>query len=153
NNQNFPNPTRPNNVLAPFWTDLNPGAAGAMRITILTDGSDSWIVLDWAAVREFSLPRLASFEIWIGLNSDANPREDISYAYGTIQGNGDGGFLSVGAENRFGNRGGNTYFNGGGTLPSNGTELRVTGTPGTSGSKTITFQATGTKVGAWSNCG
>jgi subtilisin family serine protease len=152
NNQNFPDPSRPNNVLAPFWTDLNPGAAGAMRIGTLTDGSDTWIVLDWEAVREFSLPRLASFEIWIGLNSDANPGEDISYAYGTIQGNGDGGFLSVGAENRFGNRGGNTYYNGTGTLPSNGTQLSVTGTPGTSGSKTITFQAKGISVGGWKNC-
>jgi hypothetical protein len=152
NNQSFPNPTRPNNVLAPFWTDLNPGAAGAMRIGTLTDGSDTWIVLDWEAVREFSQPRLASFEVWIGLNSDANPGEDISYAFGPIQGNGDGGFLSVGAENRFGNSGGNTYFNGTGTLPAAGTQLRVTGTPGTSGSKVITFQAKGVSAGTWRNC-
>jgi len=152
NNQNFPNPSRPNNVLAPFWTDLNPGAAGAMRIGTLTDGSDTWIVVDWEAVREFSLPRLNSFQIWIGVNGDANPGEDISYAYGTIQGNGDGGFLSVGAENKFGNRGQNTYYNGTGTLPSNGTQLRVTGTPGTSGSKVITFQAMGNSQGTWRNC-
>ena len=33
NNQNFPNPNRPNNTLALFWTDLNPGAAGAMPAT------------------------------------------------------------------------------------------------------------------------
>ncbi len=46
-NQSFPNAARPNNVLAPFWTDLNPGAAGAVRITTLTDGSDTWIVVDW----------------------------------------------------------------------------------------------------------
>ena len=152
NNQNFPNPNRPNNVLAPFWTDLNPGAAGAMRIGTLTDGSDTWIVLDWQGVREFSLPRLNSFQIWIGVNSDANPGEDISYAYGTIQGNGDGGFMSVGAENRFGNSGQNTYYNGTGTLPSNGTQLRVTTTPGTSGSKVITFGAKGASPGSWRNC-
>jgi subtilisin family serine protease len=152
NNQNFPDPNRPNNVLAPFWTDLNPAAAGALRIATLTDGSDTWIVLDWEGVREFSQPRLNSFQIWIGLDSDANPAEDISYAYGTIQGNGDGGFLSVGAENPFGNSGQNTYFNGTGTLPSNGTQLRVTTTPGSAGSATITFQAKGVSAGTWRNC-
>jgi hypothetical protein len=109
-------------------------------------------VLDWQGVREFSQPRQNSFEIWIGIQGDANPGEDISHAYGTIQGNGDGGFLSVGAENRFGNRGGTTYFNGTGTLPANGTQLRVTGTPGTSGSKTITFQAKGISAGTLRNC-
>jgi hypothetical protein len=64
--------------------------------------------------------------MWIGIDSDANPGEDISYAYGAIQGNGDNGRLTVGAENRCGTSGGVTYFNGSGTLPSNGTQLRVT---------------------------
>ncbi len=128
NNQNFPNPARPNNVLAPFWTDLNPAAGGAMRIGTLTDGSDTWIVLDWEAVKEFSTVKTDSFQIWIGINSDANPVEDISYAYGPIQGNGDGGFLTVGAENRFGTVGSTYYYNGTGTLPANGTQLRVTST-------------------------
>ncbi|HMN28665.1 MAG TPA: S8 family serine peptidase, partial [Caldilineaceae bacterium] len=153
NNQNFPNPNRPNNVLAPFWTDLNPAAAGAIRMGTLTDGSDSCLVVDWQGVRDFSLPRLNSFQIWIGVSGDAHPGEDISFAYGAIQSNGDGGFLSVGAENRYGNRGGTIYFNGTGTLPSNGTQLRVTSTPGAPGeSRTITFSMTTQKPGAWQNC-
>lgn len=153
NNQNFPNTERPNNVLAPFWTDLNPGAAGAMRIGTLTDGVDTWIVVDWEAVREFSAPRLASFQVWIGVNGDAHPAQDISFAYGTIMGNGDGGFLSVGAENRFGNRGSTVYFNGAGTLPANGTQLVVTSTPGApGGTRTITFSAVGKNKGSWTNC-
>jgi len=153
NNQNFPNAARPNNVLAPFWTDLDPGVAGAMRIGTLTDGTDTWIVVDWEAVREFSAPMLASFQVWIGINGDANPAQDISFAYGTIMGNGDGGFLSVGAENRFGNRGATVYFNGAGTLPTNGTQLVVTGTPGAPGeTRTITFSAIGKNKGSWTNC-
>ena len=153
NNQNFPNVARPNNTLAAFWTDLNPAAAGSIRIGTLTDGSDTWIVVDWDGVREFSLPRLASFEIWIGVSGDANPGEDVSYAFGTIQGNGDGGFLSVGAENKFGNRGQNTYYNGTGTLPSAGTELRVTSTPGSVSSVVVTFNAkAGDETGSWKNC-
>lgn len=147
----FPNTDPPNNVLAPFWSDLNPGAGGAVRIATLTDGSDTWIVVDWQGVKEFSTAKFNSFEIWIGINSDAQPAEDISYAYGPIQGNGDGGFLNVGAENRFGNRGQSYYFNGTGTLPANGTQLRVTGTPGTPSTGMITFSAKGVKVGPWVN--
>jgi hypothetical protein len=151
-NQNFPDPTRPNNVLSPFWTDFNPPAGGAIRIATLTDGADTWLVVDWAGVKEFSTARFDSFEVWIGLNSDAHPGEDISFAYGTIQGNGDGGLMTVGAENKFGNRGANYYFNGTGTLPANGTQLVVTSVPGVAGeTKTITFQAKGVRTGAWTN--
>jgi subtilisin family serine protease len=153
NNQNFPNPTRPNNVLAGFWTDLNPSVAGQIRIGSLTDGLDTWIVVDWAGVREFSTAgNLHSFEIWIGVNGDTNPGEDISFAYGTNTGNGDLGFASVGVENRFGNRGNNTYFDGAGTLPTNGTELRVTSAPPTAGeTRIVAFNATGKSKGDWVN--
>jgi hypothetical protein len=124
-NQNLPDVSRPNGTLAPFWTDLNPFVAGELRIATLTDGADTWIVLDWANVREYSTPNSNSFEIWIGILADANPGEDISYAYGPIGGSGNGGFLTVGAENRFGTRGQNAYFDGIGDLPENGTQLRV----------------------------
>ena len=154
NNQDFPNPTRPNNTLALFWTDLNPAAAGAVRIGTLTDGLDTWLVVDWEGVREFSTAgNLHSFQTWIGVNGDANPGEDVSYAYGPNNGNGDGGFTSVGAENKFGNSGDNTYFNGVGTLPANGTELAVTTTPGTVSSVTVEFDArAGDETGSWENC-
>ena len=147
-NQNMPNPTRPNNVLAPYWTDLNPPAGGALRIATLTNGVNTWIVMDWEGVREFSLPRLNSFQIWIRIGTV----EDISFAYGTIQGNGDLGLLTAGAENLFGNRGQNYYYNGTGTLPANGTQLQVTTTAPQAGeTKVITFQAKGVRVGAWTN--
>ena len=152
-NQNLPNPTHPNNVLSPFWTDLNPGAGGALRIAVLTDGSDQWIVADWEAVKEYSTTKTNSFQIWIGVNSDTHPGEDISFVYGTLQGNGDGGKLTVGAENRFGNRGQNYYYNGTGTLPTNTTELLVTGTPPAPGETHVTtFSAKGILRGNWENC-
>jgi subtilisin family serine protease len=151
-NQNFPNPNRPNNVLAAFWTDLNPAAGGAVRIGTLTDGVNTWIVVDWAAVRNFSNATTQTFQIWIGVNGDASPGEDISYAYGPV-GAGDLGFLTVGAENRFGNRGQSRFFNGAGTVPTNGTQLRVTSTPGGPGeTHVINFTARGMTVGAWTNC-
>lgn len=147
-NQNLPNAARPNNVLAPFWSDLNPASGGAMRIGILTDGVNDWIVLDWAAVREFTDPSTASFQVWIGINAI----EDITYTYGAV-GNGDGGFLTVGAENRFGNRGENVYFDGVGTLPVIGTEILVSSTPGSVSSKVVTFDANaGDDPASWTNC-
>lgn len=151
-NQNLPSPARPNNVLAPFWTDLNPAAGGALRIATLTDGADTWLVLDWEAVREFSQNRVNSFQIWIGVNGDAHPGEDVSYAFGPIQGIGDGGMLTTGAENKFGSRGQMTYFNGTGTLPSNGTQLVVTTTPGALSSHVVSFDAEGVTAGSWRNC-
>jgi len=153
-NQNFPDAARPNNTLAGFWTDLNPAAAGAIRIGTLTDGTDTWIVVDWQGVREFSTSgNLHSFEMWIGVNSDANPAEDVSYAFGPNNGNGDGGFASVGAENKFGNSGNNTFYNGAGTYPANGTQLRVTSTAGAVSSLVVTFDAnTGDETGSWKNC-
>jgi hypothetical protein len=148
-NQVLPDPARPNNVLAPFWTDLNPAAGGALRIGILTDGVNRWLVLDWQAVREYSSARANSFQIWIGLNGV----EDISYAYGPLQGNGDLGFLTVGAENLFGNRGANYYVDGIGTLPVEGAQLVVSTTPPAPGeTRVISFSATGVRKGAWQNC-
>jgi hypothetical protein len=45
------------------------------------------------------------------------------------------------------------YYNGTGTLPSNGTELRVTGAAPTPGETHIlTLTAEGDKKGTWTNC-
>jgi hypothetical protein len=129
-NQDFPDAADPDGVLAPFWTDLNATAAGAMRIGSLTDGTETWIVVDWEAVPEFNIPtNLHSFQIWIGVQGDDHPGQDISYVYGTTTGNGNAGLLTVGAENDDGTVGTETYFNGAGTLPVSGTQLVVTPEP------------------------
>lgn len=148
----LPNPTPPNNVIAPWWTDLNPSAGGAIRVGTLTDGADTWIVFDWEGVREYSTGRANSFQVWIGTNTDAHPAEDISMTYGTLQGNGDLGILTVGAENLYGNRGSSVYFDGTGTLPTNTTELVVTGAPGAASPPyTVAFKAKGVRLGKWMN--
>ena len=147
-NTDFPNVLPPNNVLAPFWTDLNPGAAGALRIDILTDGVNDWLVLEWDGVRNFSnAAQLNSFQIWIGVNGT----EDVTYAFGPVTG-GDLGYLTVGAENRYGSSGQAVYFDGAGTAPANGTEVLVSSVPGgPGGSHTITFDAIGVTAGTYRN--
>ena len=81
-----------------------------------------------------------------------HPGTDVSYAFGAIGGNGDGGFLTVGAENNSGSRGQNQYFNGVGTLPTSGTQLVVGSTPGVAGTHTVAFDAKGVTTGPWTNC-
>ncbi|MDD5369400.1 MAG: hypothetical protein PHQ40_09955, partial [Anaerolineaceae bacterium] len=155
-NQKLPDATPPNNVLAPFWTDLDPGTGGTVSIGVLMDGTNRWIVVDYNQVKEFSSAKTDTFEVWIGLNSNTPSGQDISFAYGTVGGNGDLGFLTVGAENKFGNRGQNYYFKGSGpvigTLPVTNDELRVSGSAPVPGeSHTITFDAVRDQNGAWTN--
>ena len=117
-NSDFPNTARPNNVLAPFWTDLNPDAGGNVWIELLTDGFDSWTVVEWQAVPNAGNPAEANTaQVWIGWNTDFDPSEDISFAYATVTA-GAGGNLTVGAENDLGSSGDTTYFNGSGTPPA-----------------------------------
>ncbi len=151
-NQDFPNTQRPNNVLAGFWTDLNPGVAGAVRIATLTDGADTWIVVDYDGVREYSTAgNTHTFEFWIGINGDANPGEDVSIGYGPNTGPGDLGFATVGVENPDGTQGDTTYYDGTGTLPSNGLQYVVTGTPGLTSTATVTYTAKAKSSGGYVN--
>jgi hypothetical protein len=155
-NQNLPDPARPNNVLAPFWSDLNPGAIPAempegIRVAILTDGTNNWMVVDYAGVPNFSsTAQVNTFEVWMGLNGV----EDIFFAYGALDpALGDGGLLTVGAENVLGNSGKNYYYNGTGAPPSEAVEVVVTGTPAVpGGTHTITIGAEGERRGSWRNC-
>ena len=57
NNQNLPDPTAPNNTLAAFWTDLNPGVAAAadgIRVALLNSGPLRWAVVDFQNVPNFT---------------------------------------------------------------------------------------------------
>jgi len=148
-NQFLPDSARPNNVLAPFWTDLDPSGGGEMRADILTDGVNYWLILDWEDVSTWSGDDPAnSFQIWIGLNG----YEDISFTYGLV-GDGDFGYLTVGAENEFGSSGQNWYVDGTGTAVAADDEVRVVSIPGTPGeSHLITFSALGRLLGRWTNC-
>lgn len=155
-NSDLPDPAVPNNILAPFWTDLNPGAGGRVLANVLTDGNDTWTIIEWESVPNFGDGETNTFQVWIGLNNDANPGEDISFVYGSDISDGGGGFLTVGAENKSGNSGGTVYFDGVGTAPSpstTGYEVDVFSTPSMPGeTHIITFSARGKNVGTWTNC-
>lgn len=155
-NQNLPNPTRPNNVLAPFWTDLNPAFGGAMRAAVLSAGSNSWIVFDWQGVVNYSNRLPNTFQVWLPLTTNTGTVNGVSanqmyFAFGPIT-TGEAGALTIGAENLFGNRGQNFYYNGTGTLPAANDGVYVNSSAGTPGPVfTITFSAIGNQYGNWVN--
>src|SRR5690606_35759682 len=91
-----PSPAPPNNVLAPFWTDLNGDDAPGVRIGVLTDGVSSWLVVEWE-LAVWGTDDIRHFQAWIGVNGT----QDISYAYSEAQADPEQNYL-VGAENAAG---------------------------------------------------
>jgi subtilisin family serine protease len=143
--QDIPDPASPNNVLASFWTDLNPEAGGNLYAAELSDGTTgrSWIVLEWEDVAVFSTPtETQTFQIWI----ESTPgTEAVSYAYETVEGSGDPVGLVVGAENRDGSSAVQL-----GEVPASGEDYSIlTSLPKEGGAVTITYTATGTTEGRY----
>ena len=152
--QTFPNTARPNNTVALLWNDLNPaggGGAGSIRIASLTDGVTSWLVVDWAAVKNFSNATTHTFETWIRLSgggAGTGPvSEEITLTYSAAANTaspdpGSGG--NSGAENRDGTSGKNL------TTPANSTEWHVnTAPPAAGGTATIEYDASAKKAGTY----
>jgi hypothetical protein len=98
----IPDTARPNNVLAPLWTDLDGTGAPGLYAGILTSGTDRWLVLEWQ-VNSWGTTTRQAFQMWIGLNGE----EDISYAYDptALPTNPDDQPLVVGAESIDGSAG------------------------------------------------
>jgi subtilisin family serine protease len=121
--QTFPNPVRPNGVLAPFWTDLDGTGAPGIFATILTDGVSDWIVIE-SRLNVFGTTSLRVMQVWIGVNGT----EDITFAYdpGNLPADPSGLPFNVGAENADGSAGDQIAG-----LPTE--DLRVTSTPGAPG--------------------
>lgn len=126
-----PDPARPNNVLAPFWSDLDGSEAEGIFVATLTDGTNTWLVVEFR-VNVFGTSDLQTFQTWIGVDGT----EDITYAYDPANLPSDPGMpFLVGAENVLG-QGDMTA-----TLPTG--DLRVASsasTPGESATYTVTVK-------------
>lgn len=118
-NQNLPDATFPNNILAPFWTDLDPDTAGEIYIAIFNFGPDQFMIVEWEDVHVKSTDETVTAQVWIQLGGP----EDISFVYETIGTLPDN--LTVGAEDINGTVGDTAYFNGVGTAPSTDQDLKV----------------------------
>jgi hypothetical protein len=163
--QTMPNVARPNNVIAPWWTDIDlsqiaPSGFTGARITVLRSGpaggncgpaggSDCWLVIDYEDVATYGTCTpgpcdLHDFQIWIGLSGDATPVEDVTMAHGDLGvGSVDG--LNAGAENRSGTSGVNIT-----PLPTDGSDWTIdTSPPMPGGRLEITYDALGKRQGAF----
>jgi subtilisin family serine protease len=149
--QTFPSPTRPNNVVAPLWTDLNPTAGGVIRVGILSGGGFAWLVVDYDHVKNFSNATTHTYETWIQLASGGagtgpdSEQITISYDAGnTASGDPGVGGANSGAENRDGSSGVNL------TTPADGTEWAVNlGDPIPGGSVSFTYDASADTPGTY----
>lgn len=129
-----PSAAPPNAMLAPFWTDLDGTGAPGIFAAALTDGVDTWLVVEYR-VNVWGTSDLRTFQAWIGVNGT----EDITFAYPGAFANPGQPFL-VGAENAAGQ--GDMV----GLLPSE--DLRVASTAPTPGGSTgYSFTVRGEAVG------
>lgn len=127
-----PSPAPPNNILAPFWTDLDGTGAPGVYAGTLTDGVNTWLVFEYR-VNVFGTVSARRFQVWIGLDGT----QDITFAYdpADLPANPSGQPFLVGAENHLG--GGDMSA----VLPTG--DLRVTSSapvPGTAVSYTVTVR-------------
>ncbi|GAB1819148.1 S8 family serine peptidase [Herbidospora sp. RD11066] len=126
--QTLPDATRPNGVLAPYWTDLDGTGAPGVYATVLTDGVDDWIVVEWR-LNLYGTNSVRTFQTWIGTNGV----EDVSFAYpGPLPYPGDVYGLTVGAENSDGTAGSQIPAGTGVT-----SDYSINSTPGAPGEKLV----------------
>lgn len=134
-----PDPAPPNNVLAPFWTDLDGTGAPGLLVNVLTDGADGWLVVEWR-VNVWGGTDQRRFQTWIGLTGDADPAQDITFAYSAPPTDPAGQDFLVGAENARGE--GDVEA----VLPAG--DLRVTSTdPAPGDTFTYSVDVSGTRPG------
>lgn len=134
-----PSPARPNDILAPFWTDLNgEGADGLLAAQVSDDSGNSWIVFEWR-VNVFGTSDLRTFQVWLGLNGV----QDVEYAYpaDSLPYADPGQPFLVGAENALG------QGDMSATLPADD-YMVVSTAPTPGGSLTYKVRVQGTAVGS-----
>jgi len=129
-NQTLPDTTSPNNVIAPFWDDLDLNGnsstdtgGGDLLYAVLHDsGSNAdYLVVEWHDAQQSGNPGTAySFQVWIQLNA-----EHITFAYDTPAFIGDTTSATVGFENSDGTLGHSYLHNGTGQVPADGAELQL----------------------------
>lgn len=95
-----PSAAPPNNILAPFWTDLDGTDTDGIYIDVLSDSEtgDAWIVVEWR-LNVFGTQDTRVFQTWLGTNGE----QDITFNYAEAQADPNEQAFLVGAENEAGN--------------------------------------------------
>jgi hypothetical protein len=133
-----PDAAPPNNVLAPFWSDLDGTLTAGIYVGTLTDGVNTWIVVEWAT-RVWGTTDIVPMQVW--LRTGATQGISFSYDPADLPTDPAGQDFLVGAENKIG------QGDMGAVLPT--ADLVVTSSPSTPGqsatySLVVRGQSTGT---------
>ncbi|GHJ46470.1 peptidase S8 [Catellatospora sp. TT07R-123] len=88
---------RPNNVLAPYWADLDGSAAEGVRVAEVDRDGRKWIVVEWR-VNRFGTEDGQRFQAWLA----EGDQEDVRFAYDAKELPGGAAVFAVGAENALG---------------------------------------------------
>lgn len=62
-NSRLPLPHRPNNIIAPFWDDLDPSQGGAVRYRTLGKSPSRYLVVEWNSVPLYGTSDEQSFQL------------------------------------------------------------------------------------------
>lgn len=135
----LPHADQQNNILAPFWTDLNLEDGGQLySATLTTDDGTAFDVVSWENIPLYGTEgkQIYSFQVW-----SQQGTENIWYVYGLIPQIPE--TVLVGFENSTGNIGATYFFNNEGTsvgkFPDVGLDLKTETMAG--GTVTLTFDA------------
>ena len=127
-NQLLPDPSAPNNVIAPFWDELDlkgtnaadTGGGDWLYAAVHDGGTNAdYLVVEWHnAQKEGDAGTSYRFQVWVQFQA-----EHITFAYDTPAFTGDTSSATVGFENSDGTLGASYLYNGTGLVPGAGTEL------------------------------
>jgi hypothetical protein len=159
----MPDPARPNNVLAPYWTDLDPSSASSDDIFFAEldfGGGLVYLVVEWRQIAVFGTTNTRTFQVWIAessapediafeycitTNESAYPNDGCNDAAPGLVGAGAPDGLVVGAENRDGSDA--ATIGPEDTQPSNLGYVVDMGEPQAGGTMEITYDAFGKRWG------
>lgn len=138
-NQSLPDGTAPNNVIAPFWTDIDmdgtaPDDSGAGIWYAGVFNSGQFILIEWNGVERWNEPGPTyTFQIQIGTDLAPAGFRGIWFVYNELPSIPDA--LTVGAESEGGLFGDNYFYDGSGDAPITGDlgDLRVNSEAGGTG--------------------
>ena len=157
--QDMPDPARPNNVIAPYWTDLTfdpahgGGAGAAYAASFTCSGTPCAYEFEWAGVPIYGTGQLRTFAVWMYmddfLSSVSYPFDNNEMVYDTAGPSADNTPLNVGAEDALGltaaQLGVDTTDT---TAPDPSGYFVTTGFSSPGGSLTIDYDVLGKHVGA-----
>ncbi|WP_165924711.1 S8 family serine peptidase [Lysobacter sp. N42] len=124
-NEDMPNDAAPNNLIAPFWTDLVLGEdlGGEIYFTLVTlDGTD-YAVVEWSEAKLWTETVAASdpsytVSVWLPLGEE---QQDIIFNYIEVPAMPE--FVTIGMEDVSGTSGLSHYYDGEGTAVTTGDAL------------------------------